>query len=53
MAGAGRTLAGSPLEASWDTALAGEMKRVGLCIEEELVLIELLADLAGGDPDLG
>jgi uncharacterized protein (TIGR02679 family) len=43
-----RRLAGRRVEATWDAALASEMDRTGLRVEEELVLDELLADLAAG-----
>ena len=39
-------LAGAPVPASWDPRLSETMRRVGRRIEEELVLEELLADLA-------
>ncbi len=39
-------LVGAPAHASWDPLLGETMRRVGQRIEEELVLEELLADLA-------
>jgi uncharacterized protein (TIGR02679 family) len=46
------SLAGEPVDASWDPTLNGEMRRAGRRIEEELVADELLAALesvaAGG-----
>ncbi|MFI5003398.1 MAG: TIGR02679 family protein [Solirubrobacterales bacterium] len=40
-------LVGAPAPASWDPRLGETMRRVGRRIEEELVLEELLGDLAG------
>jgi hypothetical protein len=37
----------APVTASWDIALTDEMKRARRAIHEELVLDELLSDLAG------
>lgn len=39
-------LTGTPVSASWDSRLAETMHRTGLRIEEEVVLEDLLADLA-------
>lgn len=44
---AGRPLRGAPTSAGWDPALTAAMRRHGLRIEEELVIDDLLADLAG------
>ncbi len=41
----GRPLAGSPVDASWDPALAPAMRRAGVRLEEELVLDDLVQDL--------
>jgi hypothetical protein len=38
-------LAGDPVTAGWDGQLTVEMARAGRAIHEELVLVELLADL--------
>ena len=43
----GPALAGEPVEACWDTALANRMRAAGVAIHEEAQLPELLADLAG------
>jgi uncharacterized protein (TIGR02679 family) len=45
-AGGGRRLRGRPTIAIWDGQLAAEMLRVGMKVEEERVLGELLDDLA-------
>lgn len=42
-----RRLDGQPVDAAWDPALAPAMAERGVRVEEELVLDELLADLAG------
>jgi uncharacterized protein (TIGR02679 family) len=42
----GRQLAGKPVAAEWDPDLAGAMLATGRRVEEELVLADLLADLA-------
>jgi uncharacterized protein (TIGR02679 family) len=47
-AGLGRELAGAPVVASWDSELTAEMDRVRVRIDEELVLDDLLTDLACG-----
>ena len=39
-------LTGAPASASWDPSLSETMRRVGLRVEEESVIEELLADLA-------
>lgn len=43
----GRGLRGTPVQASWDPALARAMERTGRSVEEERVLDHLLADLDG------
>ena len=45
-AGLGRELAGTPVAAGWDPDLAAEMRRSRRRVDEELVLDDLLADLA-------
>jgi hypothetical protein len=45
-AGLGRELAGKPVVASWDPELTVEMARMRVRVDEELVLDDLLADLA-------
>ncbi|MDN5750744.1 MAG: TIGR02679 family protein [Pseudonocardia sp.] len=47
--GAGRPLAGSPTEASWDPGLGAAMRAAGRAVEEERVLDDLVDDLAGSD----
>jgi uncharacterized protein (TIGR02679 family) len=47
-AGLGRELGGRPVVASWDPDLTVEMARMRVRVDEELVLDDLLADLAGG-----
>jgi uncharacterized protein (TIGR02679 family) len=42
----GRELAGTPVDASWNADLRATMTTTGLAVEEELVLDELLQDLA-------
>lgn len=42
----GRPLAGSPVDARWDPALAPAMRRAGVRVEEELVLDDLVQDLS-------
>lgn len=42
----GRAVGASPVEASWDTALAATMREAGQAIDEEMVAASLLADLA-------
>jgi uncharacterized protein (TIGR02679 family) len=42
----GRPLRGHPVTASWDPALGAAMTEAGVRVEEELLLDELLADLA-------
>lgn len=49
--GARRRLTGRAVDASWDAALADAMSSAGLAVEEELVLDELLADLARAGQD--
>ena len=44
----GGELTGRPAEASWDPGLRGELVRHGVHIQEELVLTDLVADLAAG-----
>jgi uncharacterized protein (TIGR02679 family) len=46
-AGLGRELAGKPVVARWDLELTGAMARARVRVDEELVLDDLLADLAG------
>jgi uncharacterized protein (TIGR02679 family) len=48
-AGIGRELAGRPVAASWDETLADRMARCRIRVDEELVLDDLLADLAETD----
>lgn len=43
----GRELRGTPVQASWNPALAAEMTRVGRVVEEERMVGLLLADLEG------
>lgn len=43
--GLGRELSGSPVEACWDTGLAPAMSSIGLGIDEEHVVDDLLQDL--------
>jgi len=45
-AGLGRDLAGDPVAARWDSRLTEEMTRSRVRLDEELVLDDLLADLA-------
>ncbi len=42
----GRELTGAPVDARWDPALTPAMAHVGRCVEEELVLDDLLDDLS-------
>ena len=44
----GRPLAGMPVEARWDAALAGAMSAAGRAVHEEHVIIDLVSDLAEG-----
>ncbi|MGH4018527.1 MAG: TIGR02679 family protein [Pseudonocardiaceae bacterium] len=44
--GAGRSLTGPPVTASWDPELTGAMQRARRAVEEELLLDDLLEDLA-------
>lgn len=46
--GVGRPLTGQRLTASWDSELSATMHATGRAVEEELLLDELLADLAVG-----
>lgn len=45
--GLGHRLSGTPAEATWDSELGVAMRQAGRAVEEELVLDELLTDLAG------
>lgn len=42
----GRMLTGPPARAQWDDALSGAMQERGVAVEEELLIDELLGDLA-------
>jgi uncharacterized protein (TIGR02679 family) len=44
----GRALAGTPVEARWDSTLAGAMRTAGRAVHEEHVMSDLLSDLAKG-----
>jgi uncharacterized protein (TIGR02679 family) len=43
----GKALAGAPVQASWEPELTAAMQQRGMTVEEELVLEDLLHDLAG------
>jgi uncharacterized protein (TIGR02679 family) len=44
-AGRGRSLTGTPAEASWDAHLGTTMREIGRAVEEERVVDELVADI--------